>query len=675
MSDTLLPKGLLKMSLRLPRNWDFHLKADAVKMFRSKSVMTGDHTAAAKGPLSPPALEPALKAGWLKKQRSIVRNWQARYFVLRGQRLSYYKDEEDGKAQGCLFLQRSTIRETSSSPEDAGKFIFEIIPGVLGDPNRTGQDAYVLMANSQCEMEEWIKAIKRAAGTPSGVVFGQRLSDTVAYEQKYGQHYVPILMEKCADFLRENGLNEEGIFRLPGQDNLVKQLRNAFDAGERPSFDKDTDVHTVASLFKLYLRELPEPVIPWSQYEDFLSCGQLMNTDEDKARQELLHQVSLLPKDNYNLLSFICRFLHEIQMNSAVNKMSVDNLATIIGVNLIRPKQEDPVTIMQGAPQIQKLLTVMISSNEQLFPRSQDVPLSPAVSKSDSKMAPVPRSSVGWDAAEDVLPSREDIFSSSRKKDDPNSPIESNYQSGSSPENCDLEPWQPSPRKRTQTLPTRKCSFTLPPHGMQGEIFGGDFWTSSLNSQGNSRFSPKTSGHKRTLSEEFSSILDLHRKSTYDNVPAAITENTNRTCTSPLNKSHSNTTEMEVKDTSKNSSQIQPQQIQSAGPRSGAQGTPPESLHSLQSLVMDLKNEVVTQKRFYEERIESLEKENYEVWGKVVKLSEAIEMEKNKCSALEIRLRNVERSREDAEKRNKSLEQEIQGFIKSMGDLPITKPK
>lgn len=42
------------------------------------------------------------------------------------------------------------------------------------------------------------------------------------------------------------------------------------------------------------------------------------------------------------------RFLHEIQLNSAVNKMSVDNLATVIGVNLIRSKVEDPAVIMRG---------------------------------------------------------------------------------------------------------------------------------------------------------------------------------------------------------------------------------------------------------------------------------------------------------------------------------------
>lgn len=69
-------------------------------------------------------------------------------------------------------------------------------------------------------------------------MFGQRLDETVAYEQKFGPHLVPILVEKCAEFILEHGVSEEGIFRLPGQDNLVKQLRDAFDAGERPSFNR-----------------------------------------------------------------------------------------------------------------------------------------------------------------------------------------------------------------------------------------------------------------------------------------------------------------------------------------------------------------------------------------------------------------------------------------------------
>ncbi|KYO44418.1 rho GTPase-activating protein 25 isoform B [Alligator mississippiensis] len=571
-----------KMSLKLPRNWDFSLKMDTAKIARSKSVMTGDPMASCHRPASNNPLERPLKIGWLKKQRSIVKNWQQRYFVLRGQQLLYYKDEEDVKPQGCLFLQGSTIKEVATNPEEAGKFIFEIIPGISGDQNRPGQDSYVLMANSQSEMEEWVKSIRRVLGSPSGVVFGQRLAETVTYEQKFGQHQVPILVEKCAEFIRDHGMNEEGIFRLPGQDNLVKQLRDAFDAGERPSFDRDTDVHTVASLFKLYLRELPEPVIPWMQYEGFLLCGQLLNADEMKGHQELEKQLSLLPRDNYNLLSYICRFLHEIQLNSSVNKMSVDNLATVIGVNLIRPKIEDPAIIMQGTPQIQKVMTVMISEHANLFPMSKDVPPSPPMQKNDSKKAPIPRSSVGWDAAEDPPAAKPDTSTQ-----------------GQTRENLDVS------------------SYTA---------FG-----------------------------ETARLIDIQRASTYDNVPTSQTESGE--CTS-LPNTASSSSEKDF---------LSSQSPSLVHKETSSPATDPKDCCSGQEdhEILQLKKEMEMQKRDYEEQIKSLEKENYDVWAKVVRLNEELENEKKKFAALELKLQNVERSREDVEKRNKVLEQEIQDFVKS----------
>lgn len=50
-------------------------------------------------PASPSLQEGALKAGWLKKQRSIMKNWQLRWFVLRSDQLFFYKDEEETKPQ------------------------------------------------------------------------------------------------------------------------------------------------------------------------------------------------------------------------------------------------------------------------------------------------------------------------------------------------------------------------------------------------------------------------------------------------------------------------------------------------------------------------------------------------------------------------------------------------
>ncbi|XP_025873601.2 rho GTPase-activating protein 25 isoform X1 [Vulpes vulpes] len=637
------------MSLKLPRNWDFNLKVEAGKIARSRSVMTGEQMATLHLP-APSPLQRPVKMGWLKKQRSIVKNWQQRYFVLRAQQLCYYKDEEDGKPQGCLYLPGGTIKEIATNPEEAGKFVFEVIPASW-DQSRTGQDSYVLMASSQAEMEEWVKFLRRVAGTPSGAVFGQRLDETVAYEQKFGPHLVPILVEKCAEFILQHGLHEEGIFRLPGQDNLVKQLRDAFDAGERPSFDRDTDVHTVASLLKLYLRDLPEPVVPWSQYEGFLLCGQLMNADEAKAQQELVKQLSLLPRDNYSLLSYLCRFLHEIQLNCAVNKMSVDNLATVIGVNLIRSKVEDPAVIMRGTPQIQRVMTMMIRDHEVLFPKSKDVPLSPPAQKNDPKKPPVARSSVGWDATEDPPISRADSFSNTTSNSDATSPTGQQPSDGCLEESSKaprekLGDWKLQSRKRTQTLPNRKCFLTSAFQGANSgkvEIFKNEFWSPSDVKAGE--------GHRRTLSQGVPHYPDTQRTSTYDNVPAppGPTGEEAGKASSPACDSKRETLASPSSET---------------GPEKKNCGE--EELESLQTVVQELRKEIETQKQKYEEQIENLEKENYDVWAKVVRLNEELEKEKKKFAALEISLRNVERSREDVERRNKALEEEVKEFVKSM---------
>uniref|UniRef100_G3U166 Rho GTPase activating protein 25 n=1 Tax=Loxodonta africana TaxID=9785 RepID=G3U166_LOXAF len=517
-------------------------------------------------------------------------------------------------------------------------------------------------------------------------VFGQRLDETIAYEQKFGPHLVPILVEKCAEFIREHGLNEEGIFRLPGQDNLVKQLRDAFDAGERPSFDRDTDVHTVASLLKLYLRDLPEPVVPWSQYEGFLLCGQLMNADEAKAQQEMMKQLSILPRENYNLLSYICRFLHEIQLNCAVNKMSVDNLATVIGVNLIRSKVEDPAVIMRGTPQIQRVMTMMIRDHEVLFPKSKDEPLSPPAQKNDPKKPPVARSSVGWDATEDTPISRTDSFS--------NTPSDGYLDDSSKLSKEKPGDWKLQSRKRTQTLPNRKSFFTSSLRGSN---------SSKVEVSKNKLCSPSETkageGHQRTMSQDLPHLSDSQRTSTYDNVPALPA--------SPGNEASSPSSQA---CDSKRDSPASPNSEAGSGTKDSGE----EELESPQRMVQELRGhrkpilaqsikftcqgslsstadrvELTVQQHLLKasgldskealhkrnsglcsqwkeegEALISLEKENYDVWAKVVKLNEELEKEKKKFAALEISLRNVERSREDVERRNKALEEEVKEFVR-----------
>ncbi|KAL8186628.1 UNVERIFIED_CONTAM: hypothetical protein K2H54_001708 [Gekko kuhli] len=70
-----------------------------VLIARSKSLVMGEHHGLPFRPCPPCPPEPVLKSGWLKKQRSLMKNWQQRWFVLRGDQLFYYKDQGEAKPQ------------------------------------------------------------------------------------------------------------------------------------------------------------------------------------------------------------------------------------------------------------------------------------------------------------------------------------------------------------------------------------------------------------------------------------------------------------------------------------------------------------------------------------------------------------------------------------------------
>uniref|UniRef100_UPI00398F5FF5 rho GTPase-activating protein 24-like n=1 Tax=Pristiophorus japonicus TaxID=55135 RepID=UPI00398F5FF5 len=242
---------------------------------------------------------------------------------------------------------------------------------MLGKDKKTlsfDHETYLFMDSTQSEMEEWMKAICSVMRVPFvGGIFGQKLEDIVQYELRFGDHLAPMIVEQCVNFIRKQGLEEVGLFQLPGQTNLVKQLQDAFDSGTKSMLESDTDVHTVASLLKLYLHEQPEPVVPFAKYEDFLYCAELLARDKEEGIEELKKQVTSIPPANFNLLQYMCRFLDEVQSHSSVNKMSAQNLATVFGPNILRPKVDDAETMIGVTALVQQLISTMICEHSKLF--------------------------------------------------------------------------------------------------------------------------------------------------------------------------------------------------------------------------------------------------------------------------------------------------------------------
>ncbi|XP_024861356.1 rho GTPase-activating protein 25 isoform X2 [Kryptolebias marmoratus] len=583
-------------------------------------------------------MERPLKAGWLKKQqRSLVKNWQQRYFVLRGSTLTYHKDDKETTVQGVIQLRFSNVNELPPSSDDSGKHLFEIIPRSTGDRERC---PYVFMANSQSEMEDWVRTLRRVIGVPTSGVFGKSLMDTVTYEQRFGPHMVPILVQKCVEFITEHGLNEEGIFRLPGQENAVKQFRDAFDAGERPSFPSDTDVHTVASLLKLYLRELPEPVVPWSQYQDFLDCTNLMDSSSSEGWEKLEKQIALLPRVNYNLLSYVCRFLFEVQSHSKVNKMNVENLATVMGINLLKPQIEDPITVMKATPQIQKLMTVMIRQHETLFPLAKDV-LPPSPSNKTEGQKNTPRSFVGWESAEMWGASLSESPEEEEKDIESPGPLRSE----SKPQALQQEPLSgggddsfESPRKRTQTLPTFNCPLT----GMAAKAEALNRW---------SRIQENTEEKSGTFSEDIFKILDLRTSGSF--FGASQTSSKDKEDRLTARRGSDNMSSSTVA-TQKAESDSQPVRVLT-------------HQRSADTLMMSSSAQQVNSrpepKEDQQQPLSTLQQQNKELKATVAELQEALEAERRRVAALEICLKNAERSQHETQKRNEELQRDIQKFL------------
>uniref|UniRef100_A0AAV2LRD2 Rho GTPase-activating protein 24 n=1 Tax=Knipowitschia caucasica TaxID=637954 RepID=A0AAV2LRD2_KNICA len=679
--------------------------------WRSKSMVMGEVSRSPCRPGSPGLQDGVLKAGWLKKQRSIMKNWQLRWFVLRSEHLYFFKDEEETKPQGLIPLHGCSVNELTANADEP-RHLFEIVPGGSGEKERApvSHESFLLMATSQNDMDDWVKAIRRVIWAPfGGGIFGQRLEDTVLYEKKFGSRLAPLLVEQCVDFIRERGLDEEGLFRMPGQANLVKDLQEAFDCGDKPLFDCNTDVHTVASLLKLYLRELPEPVIPFSKYEDFLTCAQLLAKDEEEGVQELGKQVSNLPLPNFNLLKYICRFLDEVQSHCNQNKMSVQNLATVFGPNILRPKMEDPVTIMEGTSLVQHLMTVLIREHRRLYEGREQESLSPPPS-TDLPPPHLPhlhhRSLGAWISEEDL----------------PSCPADPDSQSDASSLDAKLcaavSPAQMpkpgkdaviSPSKQPRPAPSWKYSFknsassaaaAKPGSAADSSSSGGNWLMNGLSS---------LRGHRRTSSGERSgrdrdSAASSQRLSTYDNVSSSSGSvpsvdsspwSTSSSCGTSAPESGSSDPSGGAsvgvvsdwadphRDTDVLSSEpdsCEAMELCSSAPCSengssaacvlmGEEGE--EANGTLSGLVEGLRDELRKQRSSYEERIHKLEEASAALCSQMERLEQDMEQERKKQRMLEIKLRNSERAREDAENRNRLLEKEMEDFFSTLGDLAL----
>ena len=218
------------------------------------------------------------------------------------------------------------------------------------------------------DLFDWVETIARLCIIGAGKqVFGVSLAK--AMNRKLNRHSIPTVVTQAVSFIDAYGLEQQGIFRISGLNSLIAKFKSDYDRGLSVTFDSSTDPHAVAGLLKMYLRELPEPLIPFKCYNDFVQfeVSDVVNRVEDFAKL-----ATRIPQENYRVLCLLVEFLGRVEALHETNLMSVSNLALVFGPNILRPAgsgDQVSMRLVQDTPVVNKIMELFITERLRIFPQ------------------------------------------------------------------------------------------------------------------------------------------------------------------------------------------------------------------------------------------------------------------------------------------------------------------
>nr|KAF6400351.1 Rho GTPase activating protein 45 [Rousettus aegyptiacus] len=171
---------------------------------------------------------------------------------------------------------------------------------------------------------------------------------------------VPFILKKCICEIERRALRTKGIYRVNGVKTRVEKLCQAFENGKELVELSQASPHDISNVLKLYLRQLPEPLVSFRLYHELVGLakdslkaeaeakaaarGRLEVAESEAAGaalamvgplRELLRD---LPPANRASLQYLLRHLRRIVEVEQDNKMTPGNLGIVFGPTLLRPR-------------------------------------------------------------------------------------------------------------------------------------------------------------------------------------------------------------------------------------------------------------------------------------------------------------------------------------------------
>ncbi|XP_051837426.1 SLIT-ROBO Rho GTPase-activating protein 3 isoform X2 [Antechinus flavipes] len=214
----------------------------------------------------------------------------------------------------------------------------------------------------------WLSPSSAPQLVPHPALQGRR--NARARNQDSGQA-IPLVVESCIRYINLYGLQQQGIFRVPGSQVEVNDIKNSFERGEDPLADdqNERDINSVAGVLKLYFRGLENPLFPKERFQDLISTIKMESPAE---RVHLIQQILVtLPRVVIVVMRYLFAFLNHLSQYSDENMMDPYNLAICFGPTLMHiPDGQDPVSCQAH---VNEVIKTIIVNHEAIFPSHREL--------------------------------------------------------------------------------------------------------------------------------------------------------------------------------------------------------------------------------------------------------------------------------------------------------------
>jgi Rac GTPase-activating protein 1 len=207
---------------------------------------------------------------------------------------------------------------------------------------------------------------------------------------------VPALIQHCVNEIEVRGLQTVGLYRVPGPEKEVKDLKERFLRGKGTPNLSRYEIHAVCGCVKDFLRSLQEPIVGRWFWKDFTVASEI--PDPIKRQVEFNRIVQELPPPNQDTLAFMILHMQRIAETPEV-KMPIGNLAKVFGPTIVGYStggEIEPANMLKETKKQQMVLETLLSMHGEFWkrfiyrPTAQDVVYNTRSKKGGQRLSGTP---------------------------------------------------------------------------------------------------------------------------------------------------------------------------------------------------------------------------------------------------------------------------------------------